>query len=98
MQYLKGIASLKIDDDRCSGCGVCIEVCPHKVITLKDRKAIVKTLDACMECGACRMNCPTGAIDVQAGVGCASAIFRGMFTGKEPSCGCECDEGISDCC
>lgn len=98
MLYLKGVASLTIDRDRCTGCGACLDVCPHAVIVLQDRRAFVLTRDACMECGACQRNCPFGAIDVQAGVGCANAIIKGMLRGTPPQCGCSCDEGPSDCC
>jgi formate hydrogenlyase subunit 6/NADH:ubiquinone oxidoreductase subunit I len=50
-----------------------------------------------MECGACQKNCPVAAIQVETGVGCASAMIRGALTGKEPSCGCS-DEGNSSGC
>lgn len=98
MQYLKNVTSIKINKELCTGCGMCLNVCPHKVINIEDRKATIQTPDSCMECGACRTNCPFGAIDVQSGVGCAYAIIRGMVTGKEPSCGCSCDEDASTCC
>jgi len=42
-----------------------------------------------MECGACALNCEYGAISVDAGVGCATALINGMIAGKEPSCGCD---------
>jgi NAD-dependent dihydropyrimidine dehydrogenase PreA subunit len=96
MKYLKGVATLKIDDCRCSGCGMCLMVCPHQVIRMKRGIAYVHDLDACMECGACKTNCPEQAIGVQAGVGCAYAIVRGMIYGTPPSCGCG-EEPSSPC-
>jgi len=46
--------------------------------------------EACMECGACQRNCPTGAIIVDSGVGCATAMFLAALKGKkESSCCCE---------
>lgn len=101
MQYLKGVSSLAIEEEFCTGCGFCIQVCPHAVIALEDRKAFVRERDACMECGACKRNCPFGAISVEAGVGCANAILRGMLTGRETTCGCSCDgtsASGSECC
>lgn len=96
MRYLPGVSTLKIDPQLCTGCRFCLNVCPHAVIALDGRKARVRDLDACMECGACAKNCPSGAIAVQAGVGCAYAIFNGMITGGPPTCGCS--EGASTGC
>lgn len=88
MIYLRNVATLKIDAGRCNGCDICMSVCPHNVIELRLRKAVIRDLDACMECGACMVNCPTGAIEVSPGVGCANAILRGMIRGTTPECGC----------
>jgi hypothetical protein len=49
-----------------------------------------------MECGACAKNCDFGALSVDSGVGCASAIITGLLTGKEPSCGC--GDSPAGCC
>jgi NAD-dependent dihydropyrimidine dehydrogenase PreA subunit len=86
--YLKGVSTLKLDSSRCSGCGMCVEVCPHSVFRIKNRKAHIVDKDLCMECGACAKNCPAKALAVHAGVGCANAIIRGKLSGTEPICGC----------
>ncbi len=88
MQYLRNVASLRIDAAKCIGCDLCTSVCPHAVLELRGRKAVIRDLDSCMECGACKENCPVGAVEVEAGVGCAYAIIRGMLTGAPPQCGC----------
>jgi len=88
MMYLRNVSTIKIEPAKCIGCDICMSVCPHNVIELKARKAVVRDRDACMECGACMTNCPVGAVEVQAGVGCAYAIFRGMIKGTSPQCGC----------
>jgi NAD-dependent dihydropyrimidine dehydrogenase PreA subunit len=91
MLYLLAGRSLALDTRLCNGCGRCEEVCPHAVFAIADRKAHIARRDACMECGACRLNCPVGAIEVDAGVGCALAIINGMRKGNA-SCGeCACD-------
>lgn len=95
-KYLKNVATLKLDEEKCKGCGMCIEVCPHGVIFMKDDKARIADRDSCMECGACAQNCPFSAIAVKSGVGCAYAIIIGRLTGTEPSCGCASDS--SGCC
>jgi NAD-dependent dihydropyrimidine dehydrogenase PreA subunit len=86
--YLPDVATLELDEDRCNGCRVCQEVCPHGVFVMEDRKARIVDLDACIECGACAINCQPGALTVHAGVGCASAIIKGWLTGSEPTCDC----------
>jgi len=98
--YLKDVVTLKIDAEKCTGCGFCLNVCPRGVIAVKDRKAFVAVKDACLECGACAKNCPAGAITVTAGVGCAAAIINGMLTGQKPSCDCGCGpkKNKSACC
>jgi NAD-dependent dihydropyrimidine dehydrogenase PreA subunit len=95
-RYLTGVATLQLDQVRCNGCRMCTEVCPHGVFEVEHQKAAIVDLDACMECGACAINCDSGAITVQTGVGCATAIIYGALTGTEPTCG-PADSG-STCC
>ena len=52
LRYLEGVTTLKLDDEKCIGCGRCAEVCPHAVFEITDRKTHIVDLDACMECGA----------------------------------------------
>ncbi len=87
-RYIGGVATLRLDDAACIGCGMCEEVCPHGVFAVEERKARILDRDACMECGACAMNCLTGAISVTPGVGCAAAILNGWLSGSKSSCGC----------
>ena len=68
MNYLKNVATLKIDTETCVGCGLCITVCPHGVFALADNKAHIINLDACMECGACAKNCPADALTINCGI------------------------------
>jgi ferredoxin len=72
--YLAGVTTLRLDRERCVGCGMCAHVCPHGVFAVEGGKAREAARDACMECGACALNCPVDAIAVEAGVGCASGI------------------------
>ncbi len=93
-KYLKNVVTLELDQDKCTGCGMCIEVCPHAVLVVEGRKASIIDKDACMECGACAKNCPFDAISVKAGVGCAYGIIMGQIKGGEPCCG---DKGGCSC-
>jgi NAD-dependent dihydropyrimidine dehydrogenase PreA subunit len=95
-KYLKNVATLELTAEKCTGCGMCVNVCPHNVFELDEDMSKVRIVDrdSCMECSACMQNCPFSAIKVQTGVGCAAAVIRGLLTGKEPNCGCSED----DCC
>jgi len=88
LKYLGNVASLQLNQKRCIGCGMCVEVCPHAVFRMENGKATIVGRDDCMECGACAKNCPTMAISVHAGVGCVTAILRGAIRGTEPNCDC----------
>lgn len=95
-RYLKNVTTLELDASKCTGCGICSEVCPHDVFLMENGKVQIKDKDLCMECGACVKNCPFAALKVQAGVGCAAAFIKGILTGSEPSCGCS--DTDKDCC
>ncbi|MDK1032858.1 MAG: mercury methylation ferredoxin HgcB [Planctomycetia bacterium] len=100
LRYLSNVVTLKLDREKCTGCGMCTDVCPHGVLVIEDSKAVIVDRDACMECGACAGNCPFEVVSVDAGVGCALAILRGALSGTAPSC--DCSSGPSDsgpaCC
>lgn len=111
MRYLANVSTLHFFADKCTGCGRCVEVCPHGVFAMNDgdagsleggasskRKALLLDRDMCMECGACASNCAFGAIDVNSGVGCASAVINSMINGGEPSCDCSGESGTTTCC
>lgn len=69
MKYIKDVVTLKLDEGKCIGCGMCDIVCPHGVFEIIHGKAVIKSTDNCIECGACSMNCPVDAISVNVGVG-----------------------------
>ncbi|MEW6334622.1 MAG: mercury methylation ferredoxin HgcB [Thermodesulfobacteriota bacterium] len=92
--YLKDVVTLKLDQEKCTGCGMCLEVCPHEVFKMNTRHVEIQHRDACMECGACSRNCPFDAITVQTGVGCAAAVINAMLGRTDGAC---CGPGDSGC-
>lgn len=53
---------VRVDEDVCSGCGVCIPVCPYDARELDPEKKIAKVNEVlCEGCGSCAAACPTGA-------------------------------------
>ena len=95
-RYLKNVSTLELNKDKCTGCGMCINVCPHNIFSLNGGKVEILDKDLCMECGACVKNCAFSALKVNSGVGCAAAVIKGIITGSEPSC--DCSESDSGCC
>jgi NAD-dependent dihydropyrimidine dehydrogenase PreA subunit len=101
--YLKDVVTLKLDQKACMGCGMCLLVCPHSVLSLTNGKIEIANRDACMECGACARNCPVEALSVRSGVGCAAAVINSKLRRKSSSACCTLDseEGPNDlsaCC
>ncbi|MFW3145611.1 MAG: FAD-binding protein [Thermoplasmatota archaeon] len=51
---------IRIDDDRCVGCRVCVPTCPFSAIGMEDGKAVIGP--ECTICGTCVDHCKFGAI------------------------------------
>jgi ferredoxin len=86
--YLKNVVTLQLDENKCTGCGMCLDVCPHEVFRMNGKHVIIQNRDACMECGACSQNCSANAIWVQSGVGCANAVINAMLGRNSGKCCC----------
>jgi NAD-dependent dihydropyrimidine dehydrogenase PreA subunit len=56
---------LHVNQDLCTGCGECVDVCPEDAIRIISASAVIQP-DACTECGKCADICPNGAIVSQA--------------------------------
>jgi ferredoxin len=50
----------EIDENKCVGCGICIDKCPIEAVSLIDGKAY-DDKHKCIGCGVCVHHCPENA-------------------------------------
>jgi ferredoxin len=53
------------NEDECSGCGECIDICPIDAVKMENDMPLVD-LDWCIGCGVCSKKCPNDAIKMMA--------------------------------
>lgn len=56
---------VRIDEELCNGCGLCVTPCVEGAIELVDGKARVVSEELCDGAGFCLAVCPTGALSVE---------------------------------
>jgi len=56
----------RVDEDKCTSCGICARVCPYNAITVdkKNKRPAVVVEAACAGCGTCAAECPFDAIEM----------------------------------
>jgi NAD-dependent dihydropyrimidine dehydrogenase PreA subunit len=56
---------IKIDEDKCNGCGLCIPNCHEGALQIIDGKAVLISDLMCDGLGACLGHCPEGALEIE---------------------------------
>ena len=67
------MAKVTFREDRCKGCGLCVSVCPKKIIDIRTdvlnakglHPAGVERQDLCIGCAFCATVCPDQVIEVE---------------------------------
>lgn len=57
---------IKIIEEQCNGCGICVDTCLYDAITIKNNKACIN--QKCIFCMICITTCPLNAIAVDIGI------------------------------
>jgi ferredoxin/nitroreductase len=69
---------ITIDESKCNGCGLCVEVCKDFSFQIINKKVALtnNSLFGCIACGHCMAICPTGAIDISGRELSADDLFK----------------------
>ncbi len=51
-----------IDQEKCQGCGLCVDVCTCGALAMQDNSVVLKDVDKCGWCTLCELVCPYSAI------------------------------------
>ena len=77
---IMGLARKAFRPERCTLCGLCVQVCPAGALAIRDDRLIYSD-EKCIACGACAAACQTGAWAL---IGAGYAFFVGGKVGKNP--------------
>jgi ferredoxin len=70
-------AEIRIIEELCTGCGLCVDVCSDFGLVIEDGKAKIsdKAIFGCIACGHCMAVCPEGAIEIHGRTMSPSDLF-----------------------
>lgn len=81
---IMGVMNKRFSEDLCTGCGLCVDVCPSPGTLALDGATLIRSEDKCVGCGKCITACPTGAWESD---GLRFVLFAGGKMGKRPKTG-----------
>ncbi len=68
-----------VDEGICSGCGICVEICPYEAREMDSHRGVSIVHSAlCQGCGACIASCPNNACELRNGS--SSQVLRVVDT------------------
>jgi electron transfer flavoprotein alpha subunit len=79
--------AIKVLNDKCRGCKLCISSCPFGIIEIVDNKAVIK--DGCTMCGTCVKTCKFKAIEITRDVKITidKSLYKGVWVFAEQRSG-----------
>ncbi len=68
----KIVGAVKVNEERCKGCNLCVVACPAHVLALQPKEvnnrgyhyAYMATPEKCVGCSSCALVCPDACIEV----------------------------------
>ncbi len=64
---------ITINEEMCQGCGLCVEICPRKILALDESKindrghtpVMITDKNVCTGCSLCAVMCPDCVIEIE---------------------------------